>query len=138
MAVLLFHTKGCANVEKIGVFHSPVVRCAGMDHPPAGGAYFTALPIHAPEPVRPLTPGQEDVLELLVKGKSYQAIADALGIGYTTVTDRVDQIAQLLPYAPEENVNRKEHVMLWGVHRIWLKYMKANGRMVEPAPESAP
>lgn len=100
------------------------------------GELRTALPIHAIEPVRPLTAGQEEVVELLAKGWSYIAIAKALEIGYATVTDRVDQVAQLLPYAPDENVNRKEHVMLWAVHRVWHKYMKAAGRVYTvPEPE---
>lgn len=98
--------------------------------PPMGGARVpTILPIHANEPVRDLTDGQEEVLELLVKGWSYVAIADALHLSVRTVQDRVEQIAQLISYPREDNVLLKEHVMLWGVHRIWHKYMKAQGRV---------
>lgn len=86
------------------------------------------IPAHALEPVRPLTPSQEAVLDLLVKGRSYVSIARQLGLSIRTVHDRVDEIAQILPYPPEPGVHRKEHVMLWGVHRVWHKYVQDRSR----------
>lgn len=99
------------------------------------GAQYTSLPIHAVEPVRPLTPGQEEVVDLLAKGWRYQGIAQELGISVRTVHDRVNEVVRLLPYPAEENVSRKEHVMLWAVHRVWHKYMRGSGRVYASTPE---
>ena len=77
-----------------------------------------APPARISPPFRPLTDREEQVLDLLVLGWSYERIDAHLGIAARTVESRIAEIGGLLENP--EHLALKEHVMLWGVHRAWL------------------
>lgn len=80
--------------------------------------------MHPVEPIRPLAPCYEDVVELLAKGWSYKAIAKHLHLSVRTVQKYILQVAELLPYR-DEFVSPRDQVMLWAVHRVWHRHMTA-------------
>jgi DNA-binding NarL/FixJ family response regulator len=65
-----------------------------------------------PHLIRPLSPRQTEVAELVAKGWKYGAIADELGISTETVRGYVKAIVRLLPPS-DGNLTARQVVQWW-------------------------
>lgn len=71
------------------------------------------------EPVRPLTPGQERIIPLLIRGFSAAEIGKRIGISPRTVEDRIRDVALLIPASATElrELTPRQRVIAWAVGR---------------------
>lgn len=69
-------------------------------------------------PIRPLSPAQQRVADLVARGFDVPDIAKALKLETSTVRSHVQTIAYLLPNP--DRIGPYRLVMLWAAHELWL------------------
>lgn len=67
----------------------------------------------AVKPLKPLTPCQQRVAELIARGWGYKDVAGRLNVKPRTVRAHVEAIAALLPN--EDNLSAHEVVQIWAL-----------------------
>lgn len=70
-------------------------------------------------PIRPLTPQQQAIAELVGYGYDAEQIADRLKITVSTVRLAVKHIAYLFPNP--DNLRPWRLVLLWAAHQRWVR-----------------
>lgn len=90
-----------------------------------------ATPPHG-DPARPLTPRQEQVVDCLVRGLTYDETAVELEIAVSTVKDRVDEVANVLPN--DGDLEPEKLVRLWGAWRYWRQRFAKHPQIAPPGP----